>query len=322
MQNIITKECAVCKNALQTSQFTINKSLKDGFSKRCKPCDKIWRKGNFDRLKQITLKYQSKTKNQRKLKAKEYRLKNKQTLAQKYKEYSKNHPEKAKARGERYRKAHPERVSKMRQRYVKNRRKIDPAFNMQQKLRSGFYDCLKRSNRKISTTFLHYLGCSVDELKSHLTSKFTENMTWEKYLKSEIVIDHIIPLPCLDFNYDEDIQKYANYKNLRPLWKAENNKKSTIDQKLGKVYKNLNREIRQTINNKIFEYVQNNNPNYNELKNAVIEILNKTAGIKIELPNFEVTPSPNDNYSNPNLQSPQKPLGSSFLTLACPDQTA
>lgn len=302
MENIIIqKTCNSCQKSLPTLQFTLNKAKPDGLANRCKNCDKVWRSENFNHLKLISQKYQNKTKDERKLKAKEYRQKNKAILTQKYKKYSQKHPEKARERGKRYRLSHPEKLRQQNQRWKNKQRKINPSFNLKEKLKTGFYDCLKRSDRKISKTFLYYLGCPPESLKLHLTSKFTEDMTWDKYLLSEIVVDHMIPFPCFDFNYDEDIHSYVNYKNLRPLWKDENNKKSAIDQKLGKIYKGLDRPTKLSLNKEIYDYINTNNPNYNQLKIFVEQILKNKLNIDVVFPEFVITLSPSYTAKHPNL---------------------
>ena len=68
------------------------------------------------------------------------------------------------------------------------------------------------------------LGCTVEELKRHLSNKFVDNMSFENYGKWHI--DHIIP--CTAFDMKRELQKRMcfYYKNLQPLWSCENIKKS------------------------------------------------------------------------------------------------
>lgn len=49
-------------------------------------------------------------------------------------------------------------------------------------------------------------------------------MNFDNY--GEWEIDHIIPVSSFDFNIKNNIFKCFNYKNLQPLWKLENRKKS------------------------------------------------------------------------------------------------
>src|ERR1035437_2690014 len=68
---------------------------------------------------------------------------------------------------------------------------------------------------KINTTEA-LLGCSFEQTKIHLESKFHPGMTWENY--GQWHIDHIIP--CSFFNLlDAQQQKMCfNYRNLQPMW--------------------------------------------------------------------------------------------------------
>ncbi|TMP97363.1 MAG: hypothetical protein E6L07_03065 [Verrucomicrobia bacterium] len=68
------------------------------------------------------------------------------------------------------------------------------------------------------------LGYSVEELKAHLESQFTEGMTWDKFFGGGIHIDHVIPR--MNFNYispnDLQFKQCWALSNLRPIWPKEN----------------------------------------------------------------------------------------------------
>jgi len=69
--------------------------------------------------------------------------------------------------------------------------------------------------------FLDKLGCSFEEFKLYLESKFEKWMNWDNYGKynGEINygwdIDHIIPLSSAKI--EEEIYKLSHYTNLQPL---------------------------------------------------------------------------------------------------------
>lgn len=71
------------------------------------------------------------------------------------------------------------------------------------------------------------VGYTAAELKNHLQAKFTEGMTWDKFLKGKIQIDHI--KPDILFKYssteEDDFKKSWSLSNLQPLWSADNWKK-------------------------------------------------------------------------------------------------
>lgn len=78
--------------------------------------------------------------------------------------------------------------------------------------------------QKSERTF-EIIGCSPEELKSHIEKTFTEKMSWENY--GEWHVDHIIP--CVAFDHTIEAEKRAcwNFRNLRALWGSENLKKSS-----------------------------------------------------------------------------------------------
>lgn len=73
------------------------------------------------------------------------------------------------------------------------------------------------------------LGCSIDELKAHLESKFTEGMTWETYGRTGWHIDHIKPLCRFDLKDEVQLKEACHYTNLQPMWWDDNLRKRKLD---------------------------------------------------------------------------------------------
>lgn len=67
------------------------------------------------------------------------------------------------------------------------------------------------------------LGCSFEQLKSHLESQFLPGMTWENY--GEWEIDHRTPLAAFDLTDPEQQSKACHFMNLQPLWGEDNARK-------------------------------------------------------------------------------------------------
>lgn len=65
------------------------------------------------------------------------------------------------------------------------------------------------------------LGCSYEELITHLESKFIIGMNWRNY--GEWHIDHIIPISS--GKTIEEIESLSKYTNLQPLWAEDNIRK-------------------------------------------------------------------------------------------------
>lgn len=91
---------------------------------------------------------------------------------------------------------------------------------LQQNIRRGIYGCLSGKQKKSKS--LEYLGCSVEELWSHLESQFQEGMTRENY--GEWHLDHIRPLSSWDFEIETEckLREAWHYTNLQPLWAKDN----------------------------------------------------------------------------------------------------
>ena len=84
----------------------------------------------------------------------------------------------------------------------------------------GVKKALEVSTR--SRIIFEALGYTIEDLKCHLESKFSEGMSWDNYGKWHI--DHIIPQSWLPFETleDENFKKCWSLCNLQPLWAKDN----------------------------------------------------------------------------------------------------
>ena len=96
-------------------------------------------------------------------------------------------------------------------------------FKISCNLRSRFWQALK-NNQKAGHT-IELIGCTIEEVKYLLESKWTEGMNWDNYGKGGWDIDHIIPLSSFDLTDPEQQKKACHYTNLQPLWHIDNIKK-------------------------------------------------------------------------------------------------
>lgn len=103
------------------------------------------------------------------------------------------------------------------------RKSTDIEFKTKKRLRGRIYVALKRGIKSESTMTL--LGCTIEFFRQHFQSKFTEGMTWGKYMDGEIVIDHIKPCAAFDLTNPEDQKRCFHYSNLQPLWELDNLRK-------------------------------------------------------------------------------------------------
>ena len=97
--------------------------------------------------------------------------------------------------------------------------------NIVKKMRARMHMALKFGRGVKKKNTINYLGCSIDEFKLYLTSKFTKGMSWDLLMCGEIHIDHI--RPCISFNLkkEEDLKECFHYTNMQPLWAVDNLKK-------------------------------------------------------------------------------------------------
>ena len=95
-------------------------------------------------------------------------------------------------------------------------------------LRSRLRKALKSVNSEKCMKTKDMLGCSIEELKQHLESKFYPNketgemMTWENRGFYGWHIDHIKPISKFNLDYSEQQKECFHYTNLQPLWWKEN----------------------------------------------------------------------------------------------------
>lgn len=121
-----------------------------------------------------------------------------------------------------YMKEYNKKHKKERNERHKERMNTDEMYNFKVKIRKFIYQSFSR--RKESKMFHteEIVGCSFNELKEHIQSKFKHGMNWTNY--GEWQIDHIVPLSSAKTN--EDVIKLCHYTNLQPLWASENRLKS------------------------------------------------------------------------------------------------
>ena len=71
------------------------------------------------------------------------------------------------------------------------------------------------------------LGCSLDELRQHIESKFQPGMTWDNWGRGPGTwqLDHIMPLSKFDLTNRQHFILACHYLNLQPLWSEVNSRK-------------------------------------------------------------------------------------------------
>ena len=101
-----------------------------------------------------------------------------------------------------------------------NRRKTDLQYKLSCNLRNRLKEAVK-NNQKAGSA-VRDLGCSIEELKQHLESKFQTGMSWDNWTLDGWHIDHIKPLASFDLTDRKQLLEACHYTNLQPLWAKDN----------------------------------------------------------------------------------------------------
>lgn len=105
--------------------------------------------------------------------------------------------------------------------YAINRDKIDPLFRLRHNMRTAIRDCFIRNGYRKDSKTSELLGCTFNQFKLYIESKFEHWMTWEnrgKYNGQFYYgwdIDHIMPISSA--NTIDDVHKLSHYTNFQPL---------------------------------------------------------------------------------------------------------
>jgi hypothetical protein len=102
-----------------------------------------------------------------------------------------------------------------------NKRKSDSKFKLIQNIRANIRKKIKKYGYTKKSRTYEILGCSYEDFKKYLESKFQDWMTWDNrglYNGTECYgwdIDHIVPVSTA--KTEEDVIRLNHYLNLQPL---------------------------------------------------------------------------------------------------------
>lgn len=144
----------------------------------------------------------------------------------------------ARARDKRYRLRHPEKARRLRRLRVKKWRALNPAANASASKKSAAKQILKPQtriasnlrrrllralkNRQKTGSAVQDLGCTLDEFRAHIESKFSGGMTWANYGHKGWHFDHVRPLSSFNLSVREQLLAACHYTNIQPMWAVEN----------------------------------------------------------------------------------------------------
>ena len=245
------KICIKCKEEKELNEFYKNKANKDGHSGKCKYCTKIdvknYREENLDLVKERVKNYRENNKESQKEYSKSWREENKEYKSKKDQEYRENNKDILKEKKRKWREENKDAIKESQRKWRENNKdkkrdkdKIyhsnnkdkrnkrhkdrmynDPLYSVSHSIRGAILKSLSSNNFIKTSKTTEILGCSFEEFKIYLESKFEDWMTWENRglyngeLNYGWDIDHTIPLSSGETV--DDIMRLNHYTNLRPL---------------------------------------------------------------------------------------------------------
>ncbi len=108
--------------------------------------------------------------------------------------------------------------------YKNEKYKTDSSFRLACMLRARITRVMNGGKRCLPIADL--VGCSMEELETHLESQFQSGMTRENRGRAGWHIDHIRPCCSFDLTDPEQQKQCFHYTNLQPLWATDNLRKS------------------------------------------------------------------------------------------------
>ena len=184
----------------------------------------VYNEVNKERIKQRKKVYNEVNKEKIKLQTKFYRETNKNKIKLRRNGYHKNYYKNNKEMIIRKRRVYVEKnrnkIRNYHNSYCNRKFKTDIQFKLSTNLRTRLNTALK-SNYK-SGSAVKDLGCTIEEFKVYLESKFQPGMTWDNWTKDGWHIDHIKPLASFDLTDRNQLLEACHYTNLQPLWSKDN----------------------------------------------------------------------------------------------------
>jgi len=144
----------------------------------------------------------------------EYRVKNADAIRETKRLYRQKNAAKIKLAKQKYGVENRDKIAKA----LANRRANNPIARMANSMRRSIRRYLDAGQKGEMSSF-EIIGCSKDDLRKHLESKFRDGMTWQNYGK-HWHIDHIVPL--ISAKSADEVKRLCHWTNLQPLTAFEN----------------------------------------------------------------------------------------------------
>lgn len=180
---------------------------------------------NKDLINKYRRDYYRKNKEKIEKQNKDYRLRNKKIVAERRRAYSIKNSEKISKYKKDYYLKNKKKIDIYFKKYSNNKRITDIQFYLKMLLRTRVNNFARGIGGKRGSA-IRDLGCTLEQLKNHLESKFKKGMNWNN--RGKWHIDHIMPLSKFRLSNRKHFLQACHYTNLQPLWAKENRIKSNI----------------------------------------------------------------------------------------------
>jgi hypothetical protein len=219
--DVALKTCTKCGQKKALSDFNSDRSNADGKYQWCKTCWREHYAANRERILSQQSAYRAANHEKEQARHAAYYEANREKVAARKAAYQVKNREKRSVYYAAYNAANRKKITAYNTEYSRVRRKTDPAYALTLRLRCRLLAVLGGKWKSAST--LKLLGCTIDELKNHLASKFPEGMSFEN--RNLWHVDHIRPCASFDLTDPEQQRVCFHWTNLQPLWASDNLRK-------------------------------------------------------------------------------------------------
>lgn len=202
--------CKSCNSEKNINEFYKRSGRENSYFSNCKSCCKDSQKSHRIKNKNYYESYN-----------KMYRFDNRDKLNQYSKKWREDNKDTDlyKEKRKEYYHLNKEMIKDKNYEYCKNRREVDSLYKLKLNIRSLILISFKNQFTKKSKKTVDILGCSYEDFKLYLESKFDENMNWGNH-GSYWHIDHIKPISLA--KNEKEVYDLNHYSNFQPLYWLDN----------------------------------------------------------------------------------------------------
>lgn len=172
------KICKTCGIEKPVSEFSAHRTNKDGYNGKCKLCvaeyGRLHRERNIEKELERSKQYYD----QHKLERKEYFDSRKSIITEYGKKYRADNSILISTKRKAAYRANKEKINAQVYCYYKKRINNDPLFKLKKQVQGLIRDSLRGMGFKKSQRTVDILGCSIEEFKLYVESKFEPWMNW------------------------------------------------------------------------------------------------------------------------------------------------